>query len=121
MRSDSPGNRFASLVAYLEVLLSDDDMLAQLSKEQRRTVLAETLIKYKAKHSLGDVLNQTGIMFSLLLMGRTLSQLNYAPFTQLIDNDDALEDFLRHGQAAAGWSEQNIVEQAEHYLAAPSG
>ncbi len=107
---------FYDRLAYTEVLLSHDDLLAALPEEERRALLAEALRKYEHKCDSGDAVCRSGRLFTTLLIGRTLRHQHYPEILQAIEDDDAMEDFLRHGDAAVPWVEQKILEMARAYL-----
>jgi hypothetical protein len=108
-------------LAFAEVLLSHDDILAALPEVERRAILEVALHQYAANHFRRGAISRSGLLFTVLLMGRTLRHQHYPPILQAIEDDDTMEDFLRHGDAAAPWVEQKIVELARNYLKESAG
>ncbi len=107
---------FYDRLAYAEVLLSHDDLLASLPEDERRALLEDALRKYGHRCDSGDAVCRSGRLFTTLLIGRTLRHQHYPEVLQAIEDDDAMEDFLRHGDAAVPWVEQKILEMARAYL-----
>ncbi|HEX8426755.1 hypothetical protein [Hymenobacter sp.] len=81
--------------SFVEMILAQDEYLAQLSASKRRTLLREALTKYNEKKPLTSSFYSTfGLSTSVFIMARVMQAEQYQPFLTAIRNDSDLEAFV---------------------------
>lgn len=80
---------------YLEMILAQEEYLAQLSSTERRQLLQEALAKYADKQASGpDSYSIFGRKTTVFLMARLLQAAQYAPFVGAVSTDPDLQRFV---------------------------
>lgn len=91
---------YAFNFSYLEMIIAQDEYLAQLSSAQRRALLQEALSKYTAKELLVyDVYGMFGLETDAFVMARVMQAEQYAPFAAAIATNPDLRLFVSDVEA----------------------
>jgi hypothetical protein len=102
---------------YIEMLMAQDAILANLTETERHDLLAEALKKSQGKQKYAEIYGQFGLERTVLLMGRILQKENFAPFNQKVLEDTTLRAFLGDGTTATDTILDKIFSQAKEFLA----
>lgn len=80
---------------YVEMILAQDEYLAQLSADERRSLLREALTKYAEKKPLAEsVYSQSGLATSAFVMARIMQAEQYQPFLAAVRNEPDMAAFV---------------------------
>jgi hypothetical protein len=100
----------------VEILLAQDAVLANLSRDNRLRLLRESHGKMTAKQQHPEVYGLMGFTNNALLMGKIMLKENYAPFVKLVSEDSKLDRVLRDAMFIGEEYIGEITKQAESYL-----
>ena len=85
--------------SYVELLLAQDEYLAQLSAAQRRSLLREALAKYAAKKPLrDDVYGYFGLKTTAFVLARVMQAEQFGPFVSALATDPQLQYFTTEAE-----------------------
>lgn len=85
--------------SYVELLLAQDEYLAQLSSAQRRSLLREARTKYAAKKPLvDDVYGYFGLKTAVFVMARVMQAEQFGPFVSAVATDPKLQYFTAEAE-----------------------
>jgi hypothetical protein len=101
---------------YIEMLLSQDAILANLTEVELRDLLAEAMVKAQAKQQYAEIYGQFSQERTALLMGRVLRHTNYGNFRQKMQEDTMLSTFVNDGTIATGTALEEIFLQTQQFL-----
>lgn len=107
---------YALSIADIEILLTQDVILDDLTQTQLKDLLKEAIAKYQVKQQYAEIYGQSGQACTAWLVGRVLQQVNYAPFKQKIQQDITLQNFLSDGSFANDSILNEISSQAQQFL-----
>ncbi|UOQ65156.1 hypothetical protein [Hymenobacter volaticus] len=80
---------------YVEMILAQDEYLAQLSADERRSLLREALTKYIEKKPLAEsVYSDLGLATSVFVMARIMQAEQYQPFLAAVRNEPDMAAFV---------------------------
>jgi hypothetical protein len=83
----------------VEMMLAQDEYLAQLSATQRRALLREALTKYAEKKSLvGQVYGYFSLKTAAFVMARVMQAEQFRPFTSAMSTDSNLQVFTTEAE-----------------------
>ncbi len=117
---------FAFKFATIELLLAQQPVINNLSKEQKKALVAESLQKFKEKDVLIETFGATGLITSALIMGRVLEKDNFIPSGSASaaqtsaagsgTTSEAVQAFLRRAEVVDANVIINMVVDAQAYL-----
>lgn len=85
--------------SYLEMVLAQDEYLAQLTANQNRTLVREALSKYVEKElHREDVYGYFGLKTSAFVLARVMQAAHYAPFLTALSTDPDLQFFTTEAE-----------------------
>lgn len=85
--------------SYVELLLAQDEYLAQLSAAQRRSLLREALAEYAAKKLLvDDVYGYFGLKTTAFVLARVMQVEQFGPFVSALATDPQLQYFTTEAE-----------------------
>ncbi|ALW85921.1 hypothetical protein AUC43_12935 [Hymenobacter sedentarius] len=85
--------------SYVELLLAQNEYLAQLTAAQRRSLLREALAKYAAKKLLvDDVYGYFGLKTAAFVMARVMQVEQFGPFISAMSTDSNLQYFTTEAE-----------------------
>lgn len=85
--------------SYVELLVAQDEYLAQLSAAQRRSLLREARTKYAAKKRLvDDVYGYFGLKTAAFVMARVMQAEQFGPFASALSTDANLRFFTAEAE-----------------------
>lgn len=101
---------------FIEILLAQDEVISNLSKNDRMQLLRESHKKIIAKQQHPEVYGLMGFTNNTLLMGRIMLKENYAPFVKLVSKDAKLNGILKNAMHISKEYMSEMVKHAEKYL-----
>jgi len=101
---------------FIEILLAQDEVINNLSKNERIQLLRESQKKLAAKQKKPEVYGCMGLKNNVLLMGRIMLREDYAPFVQLVTKDTKLSGILKNAAPISKEYMKEIVKYTEEYL-----
>lgn len=101
---------------YIEMLLAQPSVLATLTYQERRDLLAQALDTLEGKQQRQDLYGHLGQERTGLVMARLLQFENDVSFLDKIRHDPALQDFIQTSTLAPDPSLQAIVTSAREFL-----
>ena len=100
----------------VEILLAQDAVLVNLSKNNRILLLRESHKKIMAKQQHPEVYSVMGLTNNVLVMGRIMLKENYAPFVKMTSTDARLNEILQNAMPICKEYMSEIVKHADKYL-----
>jgi hypothetical protein len=100
----------------IEILLAQEEVIANLSKNDRIKLLKESHKKIIAKQQHPEIYGLMGLTNNALLMGRIILKERYAPFVKLISRDSRLNEILQNAVPISKDYISEIIKHAERYL-----
>jgi len=100
----------------IEILLAQDEVISNLSKNDRIKLLRESHKKLKVRQQHPKVYGFMGFTNSVLLMGRIMLKEKYEPFVKLISRDTKLNGILQKATPISKEHMSEIVKLVEKYL-----
>jgi hypothetical protein len=100
----------------VEILLTQEPVLKNMSSAERRALLEECRKKYEKKQQLPDLYGRFGLESTAWAMGRVLQQENYTPFIQKVAQNNDLKNFLGWGNFSQDPVLDEILSQAANFL-----
>lgn len=107
---------YAFRLAYVEILLAQESILSNLSKNQLTNLLTEAIDKYQQKLGLPETYGYLSIQSTVLLMGRVLNQIGYAPFNEMVQENEYIQRFLTKGSPIPEADLREITTLAYEFL-----
>jgi hypothetical protein len=101
---------------FVEILLAQEAVIANLSKIDRTQLLEESYNKILAKGKHPDIFGLIGFTNNTLLMGRIMLKDNYAPFVQSVSQDAKLNRILVNAITNNKENMNEIIMHARQYL-----
>ena len=100
----------------LELIFEQDSILFNLKDAELRELVQTACEKYLAKQQLIEVYSKSSLEFSARLIGKALQQSTYQPFSQFINQDSWLRNFLATGSFSSDETLDGIMSLAEQFL-----
>ena len=107
--------KFAVDFHSIEILLSQDAILDDLTKMQIDQLLDEALKKSQGKAAYPEIYGWTGLESTAMLAGRALQHIE-AAFNEKVQADENLKAFLETGSFAGTDLPSSILEEVSEYL-----
>lgn len=101
---------------YIEVLLAQPAILANLAPAERKVLVQEGFTKFKAKDAHLNTFSGFGEQSCALLMGRVLEKEGFSPVYQRGKQQDAMPIFLTTGQVTDPAVINRVVADAQAFL-----
>jgi hypothetical protein len=103
-------------VAFIEILLAQDEIISKMNESERHDLLTEALVKNDQKSQHSDVYGAIDQMYTMWIMARVLYQENYAPFMQKVEESEDLQYFLDSGISICTDVSDEIISAAQEFL-----
>ncbi len=100
----------------IEILLAQEEVITNLSKNNRIQLLRESHKKMTAKQKHPEIYGLMGLTNNALLMGRIILKEKYAPFVKSISRDSRLNGILQNAMPISKKYISEIVKHVEKYL-----
>jgi hypothetical protein len=97
-------------------LLAQDEVIINLSKNDRIQLLKESYKKLRAKQQHPEVYGLMGFTNNALFIGRIMLKENYAPFVEFASKEARLNEILQFTIPSGKEYISKILEYAEKYL-----
>jgi len=107
---------YAMDLAYVEILLAQDSLLASLERNDRIVLLREYMKKLRSKNQYPEVyghFSQTTVVFG---MARTLSRIDPPNFRRKLNQDSKLERFIEECGPLDKETAAEVVRNAEEFI-----
>lgn len=108
--------KFAVGFGSIEILLSQDAILDDLTNTQIEQLLGEALKKSQGKAAYPEIYGWTGLESTALLAGRALQHIETSAFNEKVQADEDLKAFLETGSFGGSDLSSNIFEDVTDYL-----
>ncbi|TGE27587.1 hypothetical protein [Hymenobacter metallicola] len=106
----SEWGRYSLDFAYFELVMAQEEYVAQLSSVERRRLVQEALIKYAEKERLqGDIYGGLNLETAAFIMARVMQAERYAPFMTTVSTTPAVQDFIKEAQVLGRWEVLAVV------------
>lgn len=103
-------------VAFVEILLSQDDILSKMNDAGKISLITEALNKSTEKGQLSGTYGSADQLYTVLIIARVLQQENYAPFIQKMSESDDLRRFIDNGSFVGTDVLNELVSMAQGFL-----
>lgn len=103
-------------VAYIEIILAQDEIISKMTDDEKRDLIAEALVKSAQKSQHSDVYGAIEQMYTTWIIARVLYQENYAPFMQKVEESEDLQYFLDGGTSICFDVSDEIISAAQEFL-----
>ena len=103
-------------VAFIEIILAQDEIISKMTEGEKRELIAEALAKYDQKGQHSDVYGAIDQMYTMWIMARVLYQENYAPFMQKVEESEELQYFIDGGTSICFDVSDEIISAAQEFL-----
>ena len=100
----------------IEMILSQDAILANLTEAELHDLLAEAMVKSQAKQQYAEIYGRFSQERTALLMGRVLRHTNYGNFRQKMQEDTMLSTFVNGGTFVTDTALDEIFLQTQQFL-----
>lgn len=101
---------------YIEILISQPEIIAALSPSERKALARESLSKFKAKDNQLDTFSGFGEITSALVLGRVLEKEEFSSAYQAGKRSSAMQAFLAAGRVTDTQVINQIVIDAQSFL-----
>lgn len=108
--------KFAVGFGSIEILLSQDAILDDLTNTQIEQLLGEALKKSQGKAAYPEIYGWTELESTALLAGRALQHIETSAFNEKVQADEDLKAFLETGSFGGSDLSSNIFEDVTDYL-----
>lgn len=102
--------------SYFEMIITQDEYLAQLSSAQRHALVREALTKYSEKEALGSaVYGGTGPQTTAFIMARVMQAEQYSPFIAAVASDTDMQLFVAAAETLKPQTLGTIISYAKQF------
>jgi len=115
--------KFSFEFTAIELLLAQQPIINSLTTAQKKSLVAESLQKFKEKDVLVETFGSTGLTASALIMGRILEKDNFIPPASTASanavgnvSSEAVQAFLRRAEVVDADVVINVVVNAQAYF-----
>jgi len=103
-------------VAFTEILMAQYEIINKMTEIERINVLSEAIKKNDEKHKFAEFYGQSGQAYTIWIMARVLKSENYAPFIQMVEENDNFQWFLSNCLWGTTDLMNAIISIAQEYL-----
>jgi hypothetical protein len=107
---------FAFKIKYIEILLAQKPILANLNKESKKILIDKSLSNYGIIEKMPDQYATFGLMTPALILGRLLDANNQQEFGTMKSKDDNLRGFINNGDIGDIQILTDIISFSKTYL-----
>jgi hypothetical protein len=107
---------YAAKYYSIEILLAQNDIVINLSKEQEKLLILECIKKAQTKSKYPEIYGILSFGNIALVTGRIMLKDNFLPFTKEVLTDEKLRAFLKDAYAPNANLVNKILDYAKQYL-----
>ncbi len=101
---------------FIELLLAQDEVISNMTNEERMQLLKDSNYKFKEKEKHQDIFGFIGFTNNILLMGRIMLKENYKPFVQAVSLDSKLNKILQDALPVNGEEMEKIIKHVKQCI-----